>query len=189
MLNRYKADGITYFPNVNGSTETTSLKNAYANPNIRYCIGNNGQWCSDANKGSLWGSTKTVNDPCPAGWKVAESKNYAAFIGQDYTSPGNSQFLNWTNNVRNTDTNMDDGGILVYYEKRGEGNSVYLRYTGYPAKVGFGTIGRRISLRSTTDACFIVLRNEFDSGIVNYNITSGWWNQDAHTLRCIQEKE
>ena len=189
MLNRYKADGITYFPNVNGSTATTSLKNAYANPNIRYCIGNNGQWCSDANKGSLWGSTKTVNDPCPAGWKVAESKNYAAFIGQDYTSPGNSQFLNWTNNVRNTDTNMDDGGILVYYEKRGEGNSVYLRYTGYPAKVGFGTIGRRISLRSTTDACFIVLRNEFDSGIVNYNITSGWWNQDAHTLRCIQEKE
>lgn len=189
MLNRYKADGITYFPNVNGSTETTTLKNAYANPNIRYCAGS-GEWCSDSNRGSLWGSTKTVNDPCPAGWKVAAPNNYAAFLGQSYTSPGGEGGAVWANNVMNTNTNMDDGGILVYYEKKGEGNSVYLRYTGYPAQKKFGTIGRRVSLRSSTaNACFVVLRQEFNNEFQNYNITSGWWNQDAHTLRCIQEKE
>ncbi len=189
MLNRYKADGITYFPNINGSTKTTSLKKAYENPNIRYCIGSS-EWCSDSNKGSLWGSTKTVNDPCPAGWKVAAPNNYAAFLGQDYTSPGSDGGANWLNNLVNTDTNKDDGGILVYYEKKGAGNSVYLRYTGYPAQTAFGTIGRRVALRSSTaTVCFVALRNESDNGFQNYNITSGWWNQDSHTLRCIQEKE
>ncbi|WP_455640590.1 DUF4906 domain-containing protein [Parabacteroides sp.] len=189
MLNRYQADGITYFPNINGSTATTSLRNAYANPNIRYCIGD-GEWCSDSNKGSLWGSTKTVNDPCPAGWKVAAPNNYAAFIGQSYSSPSNNGSTLWSRNIKNANTNTNDGGILAYYEKNGEGKCVYLRYTGYPVQIKFGSIGRRVSLWSnSTNSCFIALRksnsNEFD----NYNISTGWWRQDVHTLRCIQEQK
>ena len=185
MLNRYAADGITYFPNINGSVKTTTLRNAYAQPNIRYCTGT-GDWCSDGNKRSLWGNNKTVNDPCPAGWKIISPNNIAAAIGENYTSPGSIGSLLWKRNIKNESTCKNDGGILVYYEALNSGNQVYIRFTGYPPQKNFRGIGTRADIYTCVpNVCFTAVFE--DSGILYYNISEGWWLQDAHSLRCIQE--
>lgn len=186
MLNRYAADGITYFPNINSIIATTTLRNAYAQPNVRYCQGD-GSWCSDENQTSLWGTTKTVNDPCPAGWKIISPNNIAAAIGSNYVSPGKTAD-NWVRNIKNEDTYKDDGGILVYYEAMGSGNRVFMRFTGYPPKENFKDIGSRITLcTSQARVCFTATLK--DGEFEFYNISNGWWLQDSHPLRCIQERE
>ena len=62
------------------SAETGTLAYAAQNP-LTFIVGVPGSeydWLWSAHSDDLWGETKTVNDPCPYGWRVAPS---VAFVG------------------------------------------------------------------------------------------------------------
>ena len=53
-------------------TGVASEEDAIKNPTVYYFVGSddNGSWTDSENTASLWGATKTIYDPCPAGYKV-----------------------------------------------------------------------------------------------------------------------
>ena len=53
------------------TSETSSLSYAQANPHKFILANENGDWMP-AKDNSLWGATKTVYDPCPAGWRIPD---------------------------------------------------------------------------------------------------------------------
>jgi len=70
--------GSTAYTKGNTTAPTTSannLKNSVRNPGVFYYNAStpNDWYCgsSTTQNGVLWGTTKTVYDPCPSGWKVA----------------------------------------------------------------------------------------------------------------------
>ncbi len=70
----------------------------------------NYDWLFKARDNSLWGSTKTVNDPCPVGWKVTPASVWASFTTTGKSSETPAEFnvdgaysYGWTFNDDNTD--------------------------------------------------------------------------------------
>lgn len=60
------------------ATSSTAIGTAVGNPATFYA-NNNGKesdWLTTANN-SLWGTTKTIYDPCPAGYRVADQKAFS----------------------------------------------------------------------------------------------------------------
>ena len=56
---------------VTNTPETATLSFATANPHKFILADQGGDWLSEKDN-SLWGSEKTIYDPCPAGWRVPE---------------------------------------------------------------------------------------------------------------------
>ena len=200
MLNRFGPDGITYQPLLSAATKTT-VRNAYQHPTTFYIQSNTAiDWCSESSLiPTLWNNPntesglKTVHDPCPAGWRVVSYKNmYALF--QSTPAMGASGIANASNQA----TAGKDGGVFLYYTAKGSGEASYYRLTGYhryideyhfvgekgniwprehpgtPGKGGYGFVFTIDAATRALDA---------------FSVTSGWYPQDTHTLRCIQERE
>ncbi|MFI3281597.1 MAG: FISUMP domain-containing protein [Rikenellaceae bacterium] len=77
MLNQYGSSAsITY----SESTSTIgTLEYATENP-LTFILGvedSEYDWIYEDHTGDLWGATKTINDPCPKGWRVASPDVYA----------------------------------------------------------------------------------------------------------------
>lgn len=113
-LNRYLPDGVSWV--IPEKRSRTSLRQAYKEPQYQIeGVGNKG-WCSDSST-PAWGSTKTIHDPCPAGWRVPSKDEIDLLKTLNTSVPA---------------TAGDDGGVLLRYD----GNSshfTYIRFTGYPA--------------------------------------------------------
>ncbi len=85
------AKGSSTLATVAGTAKTVSTteltyEQAVANP-TQFSIAANGDkyhWI-DTYSTSLWGSAKTVNDPCPAGWRVPH-RDETSFFTSDFTS-------------------------------------------------------------------------------------------------------
>ena len=60
------------------SPETTTIAAAVKNPATFYAKdnGNTSDWLSTAND-ALWGTNKTIYDPCPAGYRVADQNAFS----------------------------------------------------------------------------------------------------------------
>lgn len=184
LLNLYKPDGYTFVPRNNDSGSKQSLETASKNPMTTYGYGT---WY--ATEAHYWGNAatkekKTVYDPCPQGWRVAESKNYYHLFKSG--SSGDMRFKN---------ANYEkDGGFLVYYDSAGE-NTTYFRLTGYQEKAAeFNYIGKQGNIwckeHSNGLKCTMLCINP--GGYAShrgYDISSAWYSTDAHNVRCIQEEE
>ena len=165
MLNRYKEDGISWI--IPTDLNYTSLRNAYMNP-ISIAKNKNGQWCSD-NPLPQWGTSKTVNDPCPAGWRIPGSS--AAQVLVEY---------NKTSIVPDNDATAH-GGLLLKYDDTS--NRTYGRFTGYPpTQTQLNYVGRNGYMTILErNKVFVISRSSVSIGdMMDY---------DAHTTRCIQERQ
>ena len=72
ILYAYYARSTRNLKVVTNTSETATLAYALANPH-KFILANEGgdDWLASKDN-SLWGSTKTIYDPCPAGWRVPD---------------------------------------------------------------------------------------------------------------------
>lgn len=185
MLNQYGPDGITYFPHQGSTATNTVYRTLYQYPY---------QLFRGLASGQTWDSTlKNEHDPCPAGWRIPEAKNYRALFETDsYISNNN---VNGRFQARGVTGDMvsflDKGkgnGYLLYYD---DTHVSYFRMTGYPPfyyqfrYVGTcGNLWTREFKRGFTFGNGVV-----DAQYHSFCIGTSWGMSDAHTLRCIQELE
>ena len=185
MQNRYGADGIAYVVN-DGKMDLTNLRGVCQNPTVFYAkrgqiaggitTGIGPEWTTEMGS-AVWGDTKTVWDPCPAGWRVASRTDMGAIVRSG-------------KNVSNDATKSKDGGYLVYYEASGSGHTSYFRFTGYGRYFNtFVNIGNLCTVWSCTgenttkgySAARLFMEGNYDA--------ISMYKSDAHTIRCIQERE
>lgn len=199
MLNRFGPDGFTYQPLLSSASKTT-LQNAYRHPTVFYILNQSAvDWCSEpARIPTLWNSPntdaglKTVNDPCPAGWRVVSYKHLYSL----FATPPSVDVSN-TPNASNPTTGGTDGGFYLYYTAQGSGEASYYRMTGYHRYFDeyqyVGAMGNLWPREHTGTAGkanygFVFQINPTTQALVSFSITKGWYPQDTHTVRCIQEK-
>ncbi|MCD8184416.1 MAG: fibrobacter succinogenes major paralogous domain-containing protein [Bacteroides sp.] len=170
IMNRYEANGIYAIvpAKINGSDAAVSLQDAYRHPvDIAgsTSIGGASHWCKEYTK-AIWATTKTVHDPCPAGWRIPQKSDAQILI--DYNS-----------GKIPADAAATNGGALLKYDETD--NRTYLRFTGYPPNITqLNNVGRT-GYMSVMD-----LRTAM--GVTNNSITMGRMEDyDAHTTRRVQE--
>ena len=166
--------------------DLTNLRGVCQNPTVFYAkrgqapggitTGVGPDWTTEAGN-AVWGDTKTVWDPCPAGWRVASKADMEAIV---HTGK----------NVSNDATKSKDGGYLVYYEADGSGHTSYFRFTGYGRYFNtFVSIGSLCTVWSCTgDGAtkgYAAARLNLDGDYIAVSM----YKSDAHTVRCIQERE
>ena len=186
MLNQYGPDGISYIVKRGTTQPSATFEEVYQHPTVFY------YWTGTSvfSRTNLWNDSsnkKTVHDPCPVGWRVASRDNYKALF-----QSGSFSFNTWvTGNAVNQSTSQTDGGFVLYYESQGSGNTTYYRMTGYRPEAGlFKHIGewgfiwtREQGSESKFGSCFNV---KYGSGVT---MRSNMNKVNAHTVRCIQERE
>lgn len=120
IMNRYEANGIRAIVPRSISSGATTLQNAYQHPvsisGSQFYVNNNGQWCTEY-ESVKWDVTKTVHDPCPAGWRVPQVADLQVLVDYNTSIPT---------------TAKSDGGMLLKYDATN--NRTYLRFTGYPPR-------------------------------------------------------
>lgn len=169
LMNRYDADGFhVIVPLPIGSGGAVTLQEAYRHP-ISISGNANYQWCSESSK-PQWSVTKTIHDPCPAGWRVPKSSELGILLKR--------------NTAKIPTSAQDNGGMLLKYD--GTANAFYLRFTGYPPLMtqlnGVGRTGFITCMERR-------LAYNFDSTSGNSTPGTGAWEDyDSHTTRCVQEK-
>ena len=199
MLNRYAPDGITYVP-LNSVTSKTTVRNAFQHPATVYIASSTAiDWCSETSAiPTLWNSpdteagTKTFHDPCPAGWRVVSYRHLRSFFT---ATPNSDGTIGGTQNIVNPTTFSADGGVYFYYSAKGSGEATYIRMTGYWRYADeFHYIGQRSNwwLREHIGTAGKANYGFYINGTtstMNAGISKGWYPQDVHTTRCIQELE
>ena len=183
MLNRYGPDGISYVP-IQTSTSSSSIQNAYRNPLMYYKNGS--EWCSDAT--DRWNSTKTVHDPCPAGWKIPAKENYRALFDGNYDA-GSTTFKRFTPRCSNDIWNKgaDNGGYLITYDDKN--NQTYIRMAGYfRTENAFQFVGQQANIWTNNYKYSFNYGYRVNGSYTCYAVSSGWYTSDAHSVRCIQEQ-
>lgn len=80
------------------SAEAGTMDYAVRNP-LTFIVGVSGSeydWLWSAHSDDLWGDTKTVNDPCPYGWRVAPSAAYDNLLISNTPEAGDADKFGWT---------------------------------------------------------------------------------------------
>ncbi len=172
IMNRYGPNGFQLIipTKIGGSDNAVSLQAAYRQPiSIAGFNPGTNQWCSDGSK-PQWDVTKTIHDPCPAGWRVPQSSELDILV------------------KRNTDkiptSAQNNGGILLNYD--GMESKFYIRFTGYPPTMTqLNNVGRT-GFITCVDRRKVYVFNSTDGNSVPNG--AGFEDYDAHTTRCVQEK-
>ena len=186
MLNRYGPDGLKYIP-CDTRTESATLRKAYQNPTIYYYKGI--AWCSDSDFSSFWKpDLKTVNDPCPAGWRLPKKENFRALFKGDYLYSSGGSFHRSTLSEADLLKGQSDGGYQVTYDDKG--HTTYLRLAGYLRTAeNFSFVGQQANIWTADYRySFNYGWNVNGQGYKCFSVSSDWYTSDAHTLRCIQER-
>lgn len=79
------------------SAETGTMDYAVRNP-LTFIVGVSGSeydWLWSAHSDDLWGDTKTVNDPCPYGWRVAPRIAFLELMIAQAPSAGDADKFGW----------------------------------------------------------------------------------------------
>lgn len=91
----YNAEGkgvnITYTA-TSAETGTPAYASAHPLEFIKGTAESGYDWLFASRDNSLWGIAKTVNDPCPAGWRVAPKSLWAGFTSTGAASTERSEF-------------------------------------------------------------------------------------------------
>ena len=203
LLNLYKADGVSYIPFAL-KKELTTYRDAYQHPQMVYKPVKDGQadiykaWLlqneKDTSYPNAWGVTKAVHDPCPAGWRVAQITDYLSLFSDNNFS-FNDGMTTAVINIKNGDNNkyVEDGGMLIGYDKASPQNSTFIRFTGYYRSNKFDGIGENSliwtgSHSGKTDTGGTVKYFSINKEVTTGKIITGGHEQEAIPLRCIQEK-
>ena len=171
IMNRYEANGIRAIVPRSISSGATILQNAYRNPvsisgYTSYSPDENGQWCSEYSN-VKWDATKTVHDPCPAGWRIPTEDDLGVLASKNTTI--------------SSSTAKSNGGMLLKYDDTE--NRTYLRFTGYPPLITqLNHVGSEGYINAVGHKCvFRVSARESQISIAKLQ------DYDAHTTRCVQE--
>ena len=94
------------------AAETTTIEASVKNPATFYAKDNGGtsDWLTTANN-SLWGTTKTIYDPCPAGYRVADQKAFSDIM-KTLSETSNANHATYT--VNGVDVAFPLCGYLTY---------------------------------------------------------------------------
>lgn len=177
LLNLYKADGITYLPFSFISSFANGYQTAYRKPQTIFksndsASSNRVYWLTSkpSDYTRVWSTTKTVHDPCPAGWRVSQWSDYDALVGKG--------------------REVKEGGMLITYSGA---EKTYVSLTGYYYESNkFSYIGQYSLLWSGTNngkssgGSIEYLRCMSDKSITH---VTGGHEREAITLRCTQESE
>lgn len=163
ILNMYQPDGVSYY--------------------ARQGVGGAGNWNS---------ALKPLNDPCPAGWRVPSWIDFKPLFDADNPVSGvqNRQYAARGQDV-GTLLNNGKGGCSLRYDND-TGHYTYYRMTGYqPLNYNYfqniDTGGNVICREKKYGFTFSTAIT--DSRFRMFTIGTTWGETDAHTIRCIQEKE
>lgn len=164
ILNLYQPDGVSY----------------YARPNA----GGAGNWNS---------TLKPTNDPCPAGWRVPSWVDFKPLFDVDDPRAEPRKEIKFAARGQNVETllNNGQGGCSLRYDDD-SGHYTYYRMTGYQPE-------RASYFQNINTGGNVVCREGKNGFSFAIGITSNLWEMfcigntwnpvDAHTVRCIQEKE
>lgn len=195
ILNLYKADGVTYLP-FSLIKSRASYQMAYQHPQSIYKAETmtNPTWINSRPTDfyKAWQMSKTIHDPCPAGWRVARLVEYLSLFSDANANVGAITYQG-SLNLKNSSSYTTDGGILVNYNKTGS-ESTFIRYTGYYFEYNeFKYIGERILLwvATNTNQSNGTGATHFYSNKSNneHSLSIGGHEREAIPLRCIQEKQ
>lgn len=164
ILNLYQPDGASY----------------YARPNA----GGAGNWNS---------TLKPTNDPCPAGWRVPSWVDFKPLFDVDDPRAEPRREIKFAARGQNVETllNNGQGGCSLRYDDD-SGHYTYYRMTGYqPERASYfqniNTGGNVVCREGKNGFSFAI---EITSNLWEMFCIGNTWNPvDAHTVRCIQEKE
>ncbi len=177
LLNLYKADGITYLPFSYKADFADGYQTAYREPQTLFkstdaSNTNRVYWLTSKPKdyNIVWGTKKTVHDPCPAGWRVSQLSEYEVLKGKN--------------------KNVQNGGMLITYSGT---EKTYISLTGYYIDSNkFNYIGQYSLLWSGTHNGVATGKSigylNCTSGNVIASYVTGH-EREAITLRCTQESE
>ncbi len=194
IMSLYRPDGVKFLPFDPGVDATATYRTAYQNPLNIYKQKDVHKWITDRDNAYInaWNSPKTVHDPCPAGWRVAQIENYLSlFSNADQAVKGEGHGAN----VQNSNTLGKDGGMVLAYDKNKQ-KTTYVRFTGYYyLNTQFYYIGTAALIW-----CGNKLANSDKGESVSYfritstastkaDIVLSGHEREAIPLRCIQEKD
>lgn len=164
ILNQYQPDGVTYYTR-------ESLKGSDSNGWI--------------------GELKTIKDPCPAGWRVPSYVDFKPLFDAENPVDAPGKQLQSTPRGQTVMAVLDNGqgGCLLRYDNDA-GHYTYYRMTGYQPVNSFyfqniGT-GGNVSCREDRYG-FSFAKAITENRWRMFCIGLGWSENDAHTIRCIQE--
>ena len=171
IMNRYEANGIRAIVPQSIGTSATTLQNAYRHPisiaGNKYYSGAYGQWCTEYSS-VKWDVTKTVHDPCPAGWRIPTVDDLGVLTAKNTSVPSTAV--------------EKDGGMLLKYDDTE--NRTYLRFTGYPPLITqLNGVGREGFINAAKTKSVLRINPDFNPSIA----VEGLEDYDAHTTRCVQE--
>ncbi|WP_455640310.1 DUF4906 domain-containing protein [Parabacteroides sp.] len=194
ILNLYSPDGFSYCPLVIDTKNQATFRDAYKTPVT--IIKGNENWNSNLNNiKNAWGgsSDKTVHDPCPAGWRITEVKNYrslftATNISFNYNNV--SYYSGTINKVAGGTSN--DGGVVIKFDN--SNRSTYIRYTGYWYRESqFNYIGTMVYMWCRDDVTAASSKGSAKSFQTVPGNQATLYNsgvlREAMPVRCIQEQE
>ena len=184
IMNLFQADGVTYQP-YDVKDAQASHQEAYRNPLSLYLKKDCRRWINPMPDGfrTVW-LNKTVHDPCPAGWRILVSSEYTPLCNQK----------------ANTGSVVDDGGILLYFDKEKK-HSTYIRLTGYWYSNNiFKFISTKALIWSGDDTKsgndptgggdgFYLFIDYDGSAMINGEIINTGHEIAALSLRCIQDRK
>lgn len=196
ILSLYKPDGVTFLPFNPAVNAQATYRTAYQNPLNIYKKTNVLSWIDNSENNAvyknIWNTPKTVHDPCPAGWRVAQIENYLSLFKNASQSTAKGDY---SANVKNSTNLAADGGMVLTYDTDGQ-QSTYIRFTGYYyLNQQFQYIGQSALIwcgntlvPGTTPGSsvkyFQVRTTPTDKGSIVY----GGHEREAIPLRCIQER-
>ena len=182
LLSLFGADGLTFYP-MSVIQQRVSFREAYKDPGNMYKIPTGAsQWIDSATEEyrNAWGagSSKGLHDPCPVGWRIANTANYR----QLFTSGG-------TGALRIKE--MGSGGYVIYYDRDGV-NTTYFYRAGYWSQYGLTSIngnmymwcGDALSGTSGHGGSHLIMGGDNTGKFLNNGN-----ERESLLVRCIQERE
>ena len=202
IMSLYQPDGVTFLPFNPSYNGQASYRTAYQNPLTAYKPTTSQYSFTSEVTNSIsgaWSATvKTVHDPCPAGWRVAKAEEYySLFSDKDYSGTLPSYSTN-NMNMSNYNTQGDDKGFVLRYDKTDQSKVTYFRLCGYYADGEFVQIGyfdfiwccNCAKIGNTYQARHLQLVSTSSSQRRGINgINNGGTLSAMLPLRCIQERD
>ena len=165
------------FPTVINSTSTTgTVEWATKNPTTMIAGSANNRWMYTVDN-TLWASSKTIYDPCPAGWRVPEAGENGVWV----KAAGRNGFS--TNPFDKVNKGVDMSGLI------GSDECIWYPATGYYGKangvfygVGSHATYMSCSLASYGYQCMVLDSNDSDMYLLYLSDFGG-----ADPVRCLKE--
>ena len=195
ILNLYSPDGFSYYPLLIDINNQATFREAYKVPATIMKGDNNWNKSLEELKHAWGGSSdKTIHDPCPAGWRITEVKNYRSLFKATNISFNNNSVSYYQGTINKVAGGTStDGGIVLKFDN--SNRSTYIRYTGYWFEESvFNYIGTMVFMWCRDDVTAASNKGsaksfQTSSGSSSATLYNSGVLREAMPVRCIQERE